>query len=100
MSEKETLNLIQTKQLMQIAETLINAGYLLPAESTLTINEKEDVRSQLKTDEKGRVYQSNENCQLILRIDTLFKNAIRFNELSSMIDICKDLGWKRESPNF
>ena len=100
MSEKETLNLIQTKQLMQIAETLINAGYLVPPEYDSTINEKEDVRSQLKTDEKGRVYQSNENCQLILRIDTLFKNAIRFNELSSMIDICKDLGWKRESPNF
>ena len=63
-------------------------------------DEGNDVASMLEIDEKGKVLQSNYNCQYALRNDPVLKGAIKFNELSQKYDICKDLGWHRESPSF
>ncbi len=63
-------------------------------------DENINIAELLDRDEKGKVTQSNYNCQLVLREDPLFKGAIRFNELTQKIDICRDLGWKRDSVNI
>jgi predicted P-loop ATPase len=57
----------------------------------------ENISSQLDRGEKNKVLQTNYNCQLVLRKDPLFTNAIRFNELNQKVDICQNLGWKRDS---
>ena len=67
---------------------------------TQSSSENTHITELLDRDEKGKAIQSNYNCQLVLRKDPLFKGAIRFNELTQKIDICRELGWKRDSINI
>ena len=67
---------------------------------TQNSSENTPIADLLDRDEKGKATQSNYNCQLVLREDPLFKGAIRFNELTQKIDICRELGWKRDSINI
>ena len=53
----------------------------------------EQVKSMLATDEKGRPFQSIDNCMLILQHDPVLAQAICYNDLTGKIDITKDLGW-------
>ena len=91
MSKIDYQNLSE-EQMAQIQEIL---------EQTDTFEETEDTEEKrllelLETDEK-RVQQTNCNCQLVLMHDPLFAGAIRFDEFSEKIVICKDMGWKRHS---
>lgn len=53
----------------------------------------EQVKGMLSTDEKGRTFQSIDNCMLILQHDPVLSQAICYNDLTGKIDITKDLGW-------
>ena len=53
------------------------------------------VRSMLKTDQKGIIKQTNNNCKIALREDPVLKEAIRFNELNERVDIIKPMPWRR-----
>nr|MCR4745520.1 virulence-associated E family protein [Lachnospiraceae bacterium] len=62
--------------------------------------ERKRIYELLEVDEKGRVKQTNHNCQIVLANDPLFEGAIRFNEFSEKIEICRELGWKRYSKAY
>lgn len=53
----------------------------------------EQVKRMLSMDEKGRIFQSIDNCMLILQYDPILSHAICYNDLTGKIDITKDLGW-------
>ena len=63
-------------------------------------SESTTLLDHLERDMKGNILQTNYNCQLVLREDPLFAGAIRFNELSQKVDICRPVGWKRDSIYF
>ena len=54
----------------------------------------------LSRDEKGRIIQYNDNCQLVLKYDPLLKGAIRFNEFTGNTDVVKEMPWKRYAVTF
>ena len=54
----------------------------------------------LSRDEKGRIIQNNDNCQLVLKYDPLLKGAIRFNEFTGNTDVVKEMPWKRYAVTF
>ncbi|MBP3239251.1 MAG: virulence-associated protein E [Oribacterium sp.] len=58
-------------------------------------NNDKPLEDLFERDAKGNIKQSNYNCQLVLKHDPLFAGAIRYNEFSDKIDICRPLGWKR-----
>ena len=58
-------------------------------------NNNKSLEELFERDAKGNIRQSNYNCQLVLKHDPLFAGAIRYNEFSDKIDICRPLGWKR-----
>ena len=58
-------------------------------------NNDKSLEELFERDAKGNIRQSNYNCQLVLKHDPLFAGAIRYNEFSDKIDICRPLGWKR-----
>ena len=55
----------------------------------------EDVRQMLSTDEKGRAYQSIDNCMIALQNDPVLAGAICHNDLTCKTDIIKNLGWDK-----
>ena len=55
----------------------------------------EDVQQMLSTDEKGRVYQSIDNCMIALQNDPVLAGAICHNDLTCKTDIIKNLGWDK-----
>ena len=57
-----------------------------------------EVRESLKHSEKGKLFQTKENCVTVLENDPLLKGAIRMNLFTETMAIVKDLGWKRTSP--
>ena len=52
-----------------------------------------DVHEMLAKDDKDKVYQSIDNCMIILKNDPILKNAICHNDLTCKMDLRKDLGW-------
>jgi len=54
-----------------------------------------EVNEMLSKDERDKVYQSIDNCMIILRNDPILKGAICHNDLTCKMDIRKDLGWGR-----
>ena len=64
---------------------------------SVTVN---DVRSMLKLTKDGNVKQTIANCRIILENDSMFKGAIRKNELSGRTDIVKETNWKRSTIAF
>ena len=63
-------------------------------------SERKRIFELLECDNKRNVKQTNYNCQIVLKNDSLFVGAIRFNEFSEKIEICRDLGWKRQSKAY
>lgn len=57
----------------------------------------EDVKSLLKTNDKGLVKQTIENAICVLKNDPMFKGKIRKNELSGKTDIIGKVFWKRRN---
>lgn len=57
----------------------------------------EQVQLMLATDEKGKIFQSIDNCMLILQHDPVLSQAICYNDLTGKIDITKDLGWGKST---
>lgn len=55
----------------------------------------EDVQQMLSSDEKGRVYQSIDNCMIALQNDPVLAGAICHNDLTCKTDIIKNLGWDK-----
>jgi len=53
----------------------------------------EEVFEMLSKDDKGKVYQSIDNCMIIFRNDPILRGAICHNDLTCKTDIIKDLGW-------
>ena len=54
----------------------------------------------LERDEKGRVTQTNENCQLVMKEDELLSGSIKYNELAGRMDVVKEMPWKRFTISF
>ena len=100
MSKNETMNSELNNQIKQMIETLANAGYLSAPNTPATLDTTQEIRSELKKDENGKVKQTYANCLLILRNDSLFQNAFRFNEHSLLIEVVRNLDWKRDSISF
>lgn len=55
----------------------------------------EKVSKMLSTDEKGRVYQSIDNCMIALQNDPVLAGAICHNDLTDKTDIIRNLGWDK-----
>ena len=53
------------------------------------------VWKMLKRNDKNVVYQTIDNCLVVLRNDPVLKDAIRQNILTDRQDIVKDVGWAR-----
>lgn len=60
----------------------------------------EDIREQLDKTEKGKTRQSIQNTVTVLRNDPMLKGTICRNEMSGLIDICRDLPWKRRGSHM
>lgn len=52
-----------------------------------------DVLEMIARDEKDKVYQSIDNCMIVLEKDPILKGAICHNDLTCKMDLRKDLGW-------
>ena len=57
----------------------------------------ENVKNMLATDDKGKVYQSIDNCMIALKNDPVLAGAICHNDLTCKTDIIKNLGWDMPS---
>ena len=111
-TELKNSNTFTEEQMKQIKEILAGTGYEIPEkvvgndchteeEPTVSCEDTEKPLEDLfERDEKGKILQTNVNCQLVLKHDPLFKGALRFNELSQKVNICRDVGWKRDSVCF
>ena len=55
----------------------------------------EMLKEKLIHNEKGNVTQVIENCETVVREDTLLKGAVRLNKLTGRLEIQKDMGWSR-----
>lgn len=89
---------LNTNECKQLLDELKASGALdeYLESNTVTPN----VHSLLDYDEKGKIRQSNTNCQIVLREDPIFKSAIKFNELSCRIDVTKALPWDRNGSSI
>lgn len=65
--------------------------------NSITVN---NVRAMLKLTKDGNVKQTIANCRIVLENDSIFKGAIRKNELSGRTDIVKETNWKRSTIAF
>ncbi|MCF0187545.1 MAG: virulence-associated protein E, partial [Bacteroidaceae bacterium] len=63
-------------------------------------NSNKQLMELFSYDEKGRIIQSNENCQLVMQHDELLSGAVKFNELTGQLDIVKPMPWKRFGTAF
>lgn len=52
-----------------------------------------EVRDRLSYDDKKHVYQSINNCMIVLKNDPVLAGAICHNDLTCKMDITKNLGW-------
>jgi len=89
---------INTNECKQLLDELKASGVLdeYLESSTVTPN----IHGMLEYDEKGKVLQSNTNCQLVLREDPVFKGSIRFNDLSGRLDVTSTFPWSRSGSTF
>ena len=55
MSKNETMNSELNNQIKQMIETLTNAGYLSSPNTPATLDTTQEILSQLKKDENGKV---------------------------------------------
>ncbi len=55
----------------------------------------EDVKGMISYDEKGRIYQSIDNCMIAMKNDPVLSGAICHNDLTCKTDIIKNLGWDK-----
>lgn len=99
MSEKDLQNITLTPQQSELLSQLVSSGILTENQSADTAAEPALI-DLLDRDAKGKIRQTNENCQLVLRYDELLKNAIQFNELSGQMDILRSVPWKRFTTAF
>jgi len=89
---------LNTKECKQLLDELKASGALdeYLESSTVTPN----IHGMLEYDEKGKVLQSNTNCQIVLREDPFFKGTIRFNDLSGRLDVTSTFPWSRSGSTF
>ena len=57
----------------------------------------EDVEELLEKNEKGIVKNCVTNAVTVFTYDPLLRGNIRYNELTQMIDITKNLGWDQSN---
>ena len=65
-------------------------GNALAESKDLTVS---DVLMLVARDEKDRIYQTIDNCMIVLKNDPVLKGAICQNDLTCKMDLRKDLGW-------
>ena len=53
------------------------------------------LRERLHRNEKDKICQTIENCELVVREDPLLKNAVRVNLMTGRMEIQKPMPWKR-----
>lgn len=53
------------------------------------------LRERLHHNEKNKISQTIENCELVVREDPLLKNAVRVNMMTGRMEIQKPMPWKR-----
>ena len=58
----------------------------------------EMLKEKLIHNEKGNVTQVIENCETVVREDTLLNGAVRLNRMTGRLEIQKDMGWSRAGP--
>ena len=51
------------------------------------------VKEMLSYDEKGRIFQTIDNCMIAMKNDPVLSGAICHNDLTCKTDIIKNLGW-------
>ena len=78
---------ISNEQEMKSWEAVGNA---LAESKNHTVSE---VLAMVARDEKDRVYQTIDNCMIVLKNDPVLKGAICHNDLTCKMDLRKDLGW-------